>query len=410
MFRDYFILSFKNLRHRGIRSWLTLLGIFIGIAAVVSLITLGNGLEAAVGAQFGVSSTEVITVQAGGLNSYGPPGSGVVNPLNINDVIAIEKLSTVVRTIRRNIPSGKLEFNDRVIFGSIVSVPDGEDRDYSYEVMELDIEDGRLLDDGDRNRIMLGYNFYADSVGLEKPIKIGDKISIQGESLIPRNYEVIGITKKKGSFFFDNAVYMNEKPLEDLMGYGDDVDLIAVQIKSEDLMDKAKEDIEKLLRKRRNVKEGEEDFEVSTPDAMMATVNTVLNGVQIFIIIIASISIIVGAIGIVNTMTTSVLERKKEIGIMKAIGAKNGQIFMQFLVESGLMGLMGGAVGATIGMLIGIVGTKGIGNFIDSNIPLSINWGLIISSLIGSFIIGSMAGIAPAMQAAKQNPVDALRG
>jgi len=410
MLRDYFTLSFKNLKHRGIRSWLTLLGIFIGIAAVVALITLGNGLQAAVGAQFGVSSTEVITVQAGGLNSYGPPGSGAVVPLIVGDVEAIGKLSTVVRALRRNLPSGRLEFNDKVIFGSVMSMPDGEDREYAYDTLELEVEVGRLLKDGDNNKIMLGYNFYADKVGLEKAIKVGDKVSIQGGSSAQRDYEIIGIAKKKGSLVFDNVVYMNEKPLEDLMGYGDNVDLIVVQVKSEDLMDKTKEDIEKLLRKRRNVKEGEENFEVSTPDAMMATVNTVLNGVQAFIIIIASISIIVGAIGIVNTMTTSVLERRKEIGIMKAIGAKNEHIFMQFLVESGLMGLIGGAVGAMVGMIVGIVGTMGIGNFIGSNIPLAISWWLIIFSLIGSFVIGAVAGIAPAMQAAKQNPVDALRG
>ena len=410
MLWDYFSLAFKNLKHRGIRSWLTLLGVFIGITAVVSLITLGNGLQAAVGAQFGISSTEVITVQAGGLNAYGPPGSGVVTPLTIEDVEAIEKLSTVVRAIRRNLPSGRLEFNDRVIFGSVMSVPSGDDRKYSYEMLDIESEVGRLLKDGDRNHVMLGYNFYADGVGLDKVIKAGDKVSIQGESLVTRNYEVIGILKKKGSLVFDNIVYMNEDPLEDLIGYGNEVDLIAVQIKSKDLMDKAKEDIEKLMRKQRGVKKGEEDFQVSTPEAMMATVNTVLGGIQAFIIIIASISILVGAIGIINTMTTSVLERKKEIGIMKAIGAKNKHVFMQFLIESGMMGLIGGAVGVLIGMLIGYAGTIGIGNFIGSKIPLTINWSLIIFSLAGSFLIGSAAGIVPAMQAAKQNPVEALRG
>jgi putative ABC transport system permease protein len=371
---------------------------------------LGNGLQAAVGAQFGISSTEVITVQAGGLNSYGPPGSGVVTPLTIEDVEGIEQLSTVVRAIRRNLPSGRLEFNDKVIFGSVMSVPSGDDRKYSYEMLDIEPEVGRLLKDGDRNHVMLGYNFYANSVGLEKSIKAGDKVSIQGESLVTRDFEVIGILKKKGSLVFDNIVYMNEEPLEDLMGYGDDVDLIAVQVKGEDLMDKAKEDIEKLMRKRRGVKEGEEDFQVSTPEAMMATVNTILGGVQAFIIIIASISIIVGGIGIVNTMTTSVLERKKEIGIMKAIGAKNEHIFMQFLVESGMMGFIGGAVGVLIGILVGYAGTAGISNFIGSDIPLAINWSLIIFSLAGSFLVGSAAGIVPAMQAAKQNPVEALRG
>jgi putative ABC transport system permease protein len=410
MLRDYFTLSVKNLRHRGIRSWLTLLGIFIGIAAVVSLITLGNGLQAAVGSQFGVGSTEIISVQAGGLNAYGPPGSGVVNPLTIQDLKAIGKISSVNRVIRRNLPSGRLEFNDKAVFGTTMSIPLGSDKKFSYEIMETEAEVGRLLKDGDRTRVVLGYNFYVDKVGLEKSIKVGDKISLQGEAQVMRDFEVIGITKKTGSFVFDNIVHVNEDVLEDLMGYGDNVDLIAVHVKDEDLMDKTKEDIEKLMRKRRDVKKGEEDFEVSTPQAMMETVNTVLGGVQAFIVLIASISIIVGGIGIVNTMTTSVLERKKEIGIMKAIGATNKDIFMHFFVESGLMGLVGGAVGVLIGMLIGLAGTAGINSFIGGDIKMSISFSLIIFSLIGSFLIGSVAGIAPAMQAAKQNPVEALRG
>tara|TARA_Y100000034_G_scaffold136912_2_gene217001 strand:- start:2837 stop:4069 length:1233 start_codon:yes stop_codon:yes gene_type:complete len=410
MLRDYFTLSIKNLKHRGIRSWLTLLGIFIGIAAVVSLITLGNGLQAAVGAQFGIGSTEIISVQAGGLNAFGPPGSGVVNSLTIEDVKAIEKLSSVNRAIRRNLPSGRLEFNDIAVFRTAMSIPLGDDKRFTYEILEIETEVGRLLKDGDRTRVVLGYNFYVNKVGLEKPIKVGDKISLQGEALVMKDFEVIGITKKTGSLIFDNIVHVNEDVLEDLMGYGDNVDLIAVHVKDKDLIDKTKEDIEKLMRKRRDVKEGEEDFEVSTPQAMLETVNTVLGGVQAFIVLIASISIIVGGIGIVNTMTTSVLERKKEIGIMKAIGATNKDIFMQFFVESGLMGLVGGAVGVLIGLLIGWAGTAGINSFIGGDLGMSINFSLIISALMGSFLIGSIAGIAPAMQAAKQNPVEALRG
>jgi len=183
-----------------------------------------------------------------------------------------------------------------------------------------------------------------------------------------------------------------------------------VKVRGEDSMDRAKEDIEKLLRKRRNVDVGEEDFEVSTPEAMMETVNSVLGGVQAFIVIIASISILVGALGIVNTMTTSVLERRKEIGIMKAIGGTNWQVFLQFFFESGLLGLVGGIVGVILGTLIGFFGIAGINNFIGGDIGLVIDPILIGGALLGSFVIGSLAGIVPAMSAAKQNPVEALRG
>ncbi len=403
--KDYFSLAFGNLRHRGVRSWLTLLGIFIGIMAVVSLISLGNGLKVAVNSQFGVSTTEVITVQAGGITFAGPPGSGVAKSLTIEDMDRIEELSSVERVIRRNIPTGKLEFNDRAIFGLVMNIPDGVNRKFAYEVLEVEAESGRLLKDGDLNKVVLGYNFYVDKVGLDKVVRVGDKVLIQNKS-----FEVLGITQKKGSFIFDNLVHMNEEPLKDLMGYGDDVDLIVVQVKDKDLMEKTKEDIEKVLRKTRDVKVGEEDFEVSTPEAALETVNGIIAGVQAFIVLIASISILVGSLGIVNTMTTSVLERKKEIGIMKAVGARNVDIFYQFFIESGLLGLVGGLVGVIFGIAIGFFGTIGINGFIGSEVVPEISIYLIFFSLLGSFLVGAISGIVPAMKAARENPVEALRG
>jgi len=402
---DYLILALKNLKHRGVRSWLTLLGIFIGVTAVVALIGLGAGLQAAVSAQFGISSTQIISVQAGGLNSFGPPGSGAVNKLTTDDVDAIERLSSVDVAIPRIISSVKMEFNNVVSFGSSTSVPDGRKRKVAYEVLDSEVEVGRMLKDGDVRNVMLGYNFWKNGDIFGEPVVPGKTVLIQDE-----RFKVVGILKKTGSLVFDNVVMMNDAPLRDLINVDVDVDVIAVQAKSEDQMDKAKEDIEKLMRKRRDVKIGEEDFEVSTPESMMETVNSVLGGVQAFIIIIASISILVGALGIVNTMTTSVLERKKEIGIMKAIGGTNFQIFLQFFFESGLLGFVGGLIGVVLGTLIGVVGVAGINSFLGSELAPTIDFVLIGFALVGSFLIGAIAGIVPAMNAAKQNPVEALRG
>jgi len=402
---DYLILALKSLKHRGIRSWLTLLGIFIGVTAVVALIGLGNGLQMAVGAQFGISSTEILTVQAGGLNAFGAPGSGAVNKLTSDDGDAIERLSSVNVAIPRMLTTGKIEYNDVVSFGMAVSVPEGLKRKTAYEILNTEVEVGRLLKDGDTNNVMLGYNFWKDDAIFGERIVPGKSVLIQDEKFV-----VVGISKKTGSFMFDNVVMVNENSLRDLMDYGEDVEVIAVQAKSEEDMGRAKEDIEKLLRKRRDVDVGEEDFEVSTPEAMMDTVNGILGGVQAFIIIIASISILVGALGIVNTMTTSVLERKKEIGIMKAIGGTNFQIFLQFFFESGMLGLVGGLVGVTFGTLISVAGILGINSFIGSELSPTLDVVLILGALIGSFVVGAVAGIVPAMQAAKQNPVEALRG
>ncbi|MFH1316167.1 MAG: ABC transporter permease [Candidatus Woesearchaeota archaeon] len=405
MIMDYISLAYNNFSHKRLRSYLTLLGILIGVTAVVGLIGLGEGLRMAITSQFGISSTEVLTVQAGGITGGGPPGTGVVNPLKFDDVEDIKKLGTVKRAVPRWIQTGKLEFNDRVGFGVATTVPDGDDRKFMYDMLEVDPEVGRFLKDGDVNKIMLGYNFYADKSMYGKIIQPGDTVLIQD-----KKFEVVGIVEKKGSFILDNAVYMNQKPLLDLFDIDTDVDLIGVQVKDKSLMKKTKEDIEKILRKNRDVKVGEEDFSVETPESALSDVNDVLIGVQIFIVIIASISILVGAIGITNTMFTSVIERRKQIGIMKSIGARNKDIFFIFFVESGMMGLFGGFIGIVFGTLISYIGTIGINAWINSTSAPQINFALIGGALFGSFLIGAVSGIVPAMNAASENPVDALRG
>ena len=403
MIGDYFSLAFKNLKHRGLRSWLTLLGIVIGVLVVVSLVFLGNGLKAAVNAQFGVSSIQALTVQAGGLN-YGPPGSGVVNPLTEKDAEAIEKLGTVEFVAPRNLENVKLEYNDQLKFGSAIAI-NQENLKKSYELIGIEVKEGRLLESGDKKKVVLGNNYeYKDKSGFNKEIVPGKDILIQGEE-----FNVIGILEKEGSFILDNIVIVFNDELQGILGYEDKVDVIGVKVKEPELMDKAKGEIEKLLRERRNVKEGNEDFSVQTPDALIEQVTDILDAIQAFILILASISILVGAIGIVNTMTTSVLERRKEIGIMKAVGATNNQVFFQFFIEAGLMGLMGSLIGIILGSSLGYLGVYFLNSFIGSDAKPVIDFVFLFSVLIGGFLIGSISGIAPAIKASRENPVEALR-
>ncbi len=215
---DYLILAIKNLKHRGIRSWLTLLGIFIGVTAVVALISLGAGLQAAVNAQFGISSTKVLVVQAGGLNNYGAPGSGAVNKLTTGDAKAIEKISSVAMVIPRNIVTVKTQFNNKMDIAMAGSIPYGEKKKEVWKVLDLEIEQGRLLQDSDSKKVVLGHSFSSDDNNFGKAIHVGNKILI------------------------------NDNPLKDLIGYGDKVDMIVVVTKDTNLMNQTKNDIEKLLR------------------------------------------------------------------------------------------------------------------------------------------------------------------
>ncbi len=403
MIRDYISISFNSLRRRRLRSWLTMIGIFIGIAALVSLIGLGEGLRVAIMSQFGSLGSDLITVQAGGVQ-YGPPGSGVITPLDKENADNIGKVSGVKFAIPRLVETVKMEFNDRVVFSIAGSIPDGELRKEIESMFDLKVKQGRLLKDGDRNKVLLGDAFSTTSI-FGRAIKSGDRVKIND-----KQFEVIGIMKKTGNFMLDGALIINEEILRDLVDKPDDVSLIAVKVMKDADMRVVKENIEKLLRKERDVDEGEEDFSVELAIDALESLNSSLFAVQLFVYIIAGISIVVGGIGIMNTMFTAVLERTKEIGIMKSIGAKNSHIFILFFIESGMLGMVGGIIGILIGAGIA-KGLAAIGAaYLGSDlIQAEISFGLVFGALAFSFIIGCIAGTTPAVRASKLNPVDALR-
>lgn len=404
--KDYFVLAFKNLKRRGVRSWLTLLGVLIGIAAVVSLISLGNGLKDAVNSQFNLGTTEVITVRAGGISGFGPPGSGVSIPLTTEDAKALERIGSVDLAVPRLIETAAVVFREGTVFEAVSSIPeDGRQRDFVYESLGLEISSGRLLKGGDGKRIMIGNDLsLGDGNGFGRDVRTGDGLDING-----KRFRVVGVLERKGSFIIDGAIFMTEGELRDLNDVGDRADFITVKVKDRGLMDEAKEEIEKVMRERRDVKRGGENFEVSTPESSLESVNQILTGIQAFIVVVASMSIIVGVIGISNTMATSVIERKREIGVMKSIGARNGSVFCQFLVEAGLLGFVGGVVGVALGVGMGHAGTAAMNGLLGISTAPNFDPALMFFSLLGSFVVGAVSGIVPAMKAARQDPVDSLR-
>ena len=405
MHRDYFIYSVRSLRNRGLRSWLTMIGIFIGIAAVVSLIGLGEGLRVAISSQFGFLGSDILSVQASGLTFAGPPGTGVVNPLSDELAGKISKVNGVEDSFNRYIESATIEFNDRQSIVFAASVPEGESRKVFETMVNLKAEGGRLLKEGDSKKVVLGNNFKEEDA-FGKGIKPGDRVLINGMA-----FEAVGILEKKGSFIFDNNMLMNEQAIIDLLGTDrKKVDVIAVKVDDAGRIGEVKQNIEKLLRKERNVKKGEEDFQVQSPQQILESLNSTLFAVQLFVYIIAAISLAVGGIGIMNTMYTSVLERTKEIGVMKAIGARNSAIFTIFFVESGLLGMVGGLIGIILGLAFAF-GLSAAGRAILGSglIQASVSPFLVIGALLFSFTLGTLFGVLPAYQASKLSPVDSLR-
>src|SRR3989338_2290671 len=329
MLLDYISLAAHSLTKRKTRTYLTMIGIFIGIAAVVALIGLGEGLRNAVIGQFGFIGPDVLSAQASGIHFAGPPGSAVVNPLTEDLTEKISKVKGVEAAINRYIETGTFEFNDRQDIGFVWNVPDGSDRKVLEKMLNLEVQSGRLLKDGDTFKAVLGHNFGDEENAFGKALDVGNTITFSG-----KEFEVIGILEKKGSFIFDTAMILNEDTLKENFREDDTVNVIAVKVQDIRLVNSVKENIEDLLRAERDVDEGEEDFVVESPEQTLKTLDSALFAVQLFISIIAFISIIVGGIGITNTMYTAVLERTKEIGIMKAIGARNSSIFTLFFMES----------------------------------------------------------------------------
>ena len=405
MIRDYAAFSFKSLKSRRLRSWLTMIGIFIGIAAVISLIGLGEGLRIAITSQFGFLGPDVLSVQASGIAFAGPPGTAVATPLSDDLPDKIEKINGVESSFPRYLETITFEFNDVQDITIAASVPDGEDRKTLEKMVNLKADEGRLLKDGDNKKIVVGSNFKEeDKFG--KGIRTGDKVLINGIA-----FEVVGILEKKGSFIFDNNLLMNEKSMiEFLKTDKSKVDVIAVKVKDQERMQEIKNNIEELLRDERDVEKGEEDFQVESPQQTLEALNSTLFAVQLFFYVIASISLAVGGIGIMNTMYTSVLERTKEIGIMKSVGARNSAIFTIFFIESGFLGMTGGIIGIIIGMIFAY-GLSAVGRALLGSelIQASISLFLIFGALVFSFMLGTLFGVLPAYQASKLNTVEALR-
>jgi len=402
--KSHFNLALNNLKRRKLRSWLTVIGIFIGIAAVVSLITLGAGLKEAITGQFGSLSSDKLTIQNAG-SGFGPPGSTSVRKLTEHDIKIIESVDGVENVISRLIRIAKVEYNDAIAFNYLGSMPENKNQlKIIYESFNPKPASGRLLEENDLGKVVIGSDMARKEL-FGKKIEIGKKIIIQG-----KEFEVVGILKPSSSFQLNFVILMMESDMKNLLNIGEESDLIVAQIKPGYDIEKVAETIKEKLRKDRKEKIGEEDFSVQTPLQALSAINTILTVINIIVIGIACISLIVGGIGIANSMYTSVLERKKEIGTMKAIGARNSDILKIFLIESGLLGMAGGIIGIIIGLGFAFVSSS-IANlaFGQTILAFRLNYVLVLGSLGFSFLLGIIFGLLPARQASKLNPVDALR-
>lgn len=405
MIWDYFKFAVGNLRHRKLRSLLTVIGIFIGIAAVVALISLSQGMQEAIGNVFsGLGSDRVIISPKG---NFGPPGSETgstrLTEDDLNIILKTRGVSASAGMLSRILPT---EFNDQIKYPIVAGIPTDEGIDVFTAIKSFEVIEGRMIKKGEKGKAVVGYELTKESGGtFKKPVKIGKKIKIEGVE-----FEVIGVRRAIGNSLFDTQVIISLDDLRELTGIEKELSLIHA-ISNEDITPAIlAESITKNLRKSRGVREGNEDFDAQTSEQLQETVNIILNVVQAIIVGIAAISLLVGAIGIMNTMYTSVIERTNEIGIMKSIGAKNSDVLIIFLIESGLLGLIGGVMGVIVGATLAkLVELTAFAIWGTPLISAQFSFWLIGGALLFSFLLGSGSGIFPAMQASKMRPVNALR-
>jgi len=403
MINDYIKLAVENIAHKRVRSWLTVLGIFIGIAAVVALISLGQGLQYTVDQQFEKLGTDQVIVQAKGV--IGAPGSESGNTkLTQTDYDAIKRTQGVKGVMERLSRTAKIEFNKKTKFTTVHGLPLDETMDVIDSTGMLDVEYGRKLRSGDKNKIIIGPEIAKEET-FGKSVEVNDKLSINGE-----DFTVVGIIKTGSNPGISNAIIM---PLDDariLYDEPEEISIINVKVNDALKIDDTIDDIKRSLRRSRGVKEGKEDFTVQSTKKFVESFLVIFNVITTLLVGLASISLLVGAIGIANTMYTAVLERTREIGIMKSIGAKNSDILTIFLIESSLIGLIGGIIGVILGAGISKIAESLIGNFLGEGFfQVFLPWWLMAGAIVFAVIIGTLSGILPARQAAGMNPVDALR-
>jgi putative ABC transport system permease protein len=401
MIKDYSKLAIKNLRKRKLRSWLTIIGIVVSIAVIFTLISLSLGLREAINEQFKILGTDKLFINPKGTN--GGPGSGGAVEFTTADVNVIEKVQGVKDLSYATVGNGEIEFGKQIKFFYVFGLPLDKIQLY-IDSASIKMDEGDYIKEGETGKVMLGYDYKYNHV-FDNPVKTGNKITING-----KEFKVAGIAESIGNPSDDKNIYMSANDFKALFNSGERVDSIIVQVDDEKNIQDISDEINKKLLKFRGVTEKTKDFYISTPEELLASFDTVLNIITVFLVGIAAISLFVGGIGIMNTMYTSVLERTKEIGTMKAVGAKNSDILGIFLFESGLIGLIGGVIGVALGYGISktveIIAINALNtNLLRAAVPAY----LVLGCLSFAFLIGALSGTIPALMASKLKPVDALR-
>lgn len=393
--------ALMNVRKRKLRSGLTVLSILIGVTAIYTLVSFGIGLQDYIDVVAEEAGIDKLFIQSRGI---GIPGTDENFRISRDDADFVEKINGVDKVSGIYMKTLQVKKNKQLkfVFGAGI---DPSKTDFVDEAFTVEVERGRQLKKNDLDKVVLGYNYQLDDKIFKRAVTLGEKIEINDEV-----FEVIGFYEEIGNPQDDSNVYFTYDTFEAL--FPDDKDQYGfVMIKANRNVDPSllAERITDKLRKHKGQEEGKEDFFVQSFEDALQTFNNIILVLNGILILIALVSLIVAAVNTMNTMYTAVLERTKEIGIIKAIGARNSSILFIYIVESGIVGMIGGIIGVFIGFLIsstgGMVAAQAGFSFLKPAFPI---W-LTISSILFAFGVGAVSGVLPAIRASRLKPIEALR-
>jgi putative ABC transport system permease protein len=407
---ENFKIALRALRANKLRSILTMLGIVIGVATVVALLSIGKGATASITSSIQNSGSNLLTVSPGRAQ-FGPGGEGASRQqshLYYADYELLQK--TLMDKVTSIAPSYQSAYVVKSGDQSIDVGVTGVTQDYQT-VRSYQVADGRFITDGDnKSQVMvavLGSQTATDLFGSLSPV--GKTIAINGIK-----FEVVGVLVSKGSTGFasaDDAIFIPLDTGYDKL-YGSNANFngkktinnIIISVKTTDLMETVSAEIQFLLRRSHNLAAGDQpDFNVLNQTDLLNTLSSVTRTLTIFLGAIAGISLLVGGIGIMNIMLVSVTERTREIGLRKAVGATRNQILVQFLIETVTLSLLGGIIGILLG--VGIASVFSATGLISSVVTAN----SILLAFIFALMIGVFFGLYPAFRAANLHPMEALR-
>jgi putative ABC transport system permease protein len=391
--------SLRNLSHRKFRSFLTIFSIFLGITTIFVFISFGLGLLNYIDEFTSSSSADKITVITEGT---GAPGLDDTFTLTDKDIRAIEKTSGVFEATGLLSKPAEIEYKNVKKFVFLNGYE--PNKPLVLEIGNVGAYKGRLLREGDKGKVLLGYNYQIPDRIFPEALDINDQVKVQGQ-----NAKIVGFIDEIGNPTDDSAIYVTIDYARELYPNATQGFTWAIARADINDLDGVVIDVEKAVRKSRNLEEGEEDFFVASFQDLLESYSSILNIIFGFIILIALISILVSTTNTANTMVTSVLERIKEIGVIKSIGARNSEVFYIFLFESGFLGFLAGVIGVSVGFLITFTAGTILDNLGWGFLSPAYSFSLFAGLILFSTLTGAISGAWPAYQASLTKPVDALR-